>query len=271
MVIDGTAAFDAANSDFYVDNAWGAAQMALTAAQAIYDGYASDVTTYNTAAATYNTAVAAYNTAIENGDNELPEVPATPCAPTEPAAFTGLNIITKDDYTIANDVTADESYIVYESWAVGAANQLFDAARIGTLLSADNDTAGEYDAAFATTAEVSHVFGRLGQGANAAPGTAAPWRWDDPDNSDSISQYMQISVFPTGGYGFLAGPDQANYSQLTSSYITLSVSGAALSWSDLLDIPASSADAVTALTEMTGASALAASALAVAATVAALY
>lgn len=281
LVYDGTASVTSTNSGFKSNNAIYAIQTALDAAAGVYTAYDTKVTEFNTSAATYNTAVAAYNTALADGEKELPTVPEKPCAPTAPSTI-DVNFVSTEAWNKATATASPndtKTFVVYgdawPNWDASTMSDAADAARVGILMSSLDEATGTHEGEYDGTFKIGHVFGRLGQGANNTPTVAAPWRWIDQDEAagaEVYNQSMQISIFPMGGYEFMGGATSNTYTAFTADQkITITASEAALSFTGLLDIPAIAGTTVTTLTAVTGAQVLAASALVMATSIAAVY
>jgi len=111
---------------------------------------------------------------------------------------------------------------------------------------------------------VGKVFGRFGQGAQNMPDEIAPLRLVDSADSAGYTQSMMISVFPT------VGTTWNGSAALASDLICVEVSGASLTWSDIFTVPSASGSADDA-DEPDFAKVLGASAMVMAASIAALY
>jgi len=240
-------------------------QAGLSSAASIYTEWESQMSDYNDEAADYNDDVAAYNKALEDGEDELPEVPERPCPPGDIESIENVQpyIATATPFTIADyedDVFAAE-YVQHSDTAEDA---VVDSWAYGFLRSAaaadETDYAQEYD----TDMSVGKVFGRFGQGAMNMPGNNTPFRYADYAEADSLVQTLMVSIFPSVGSSWNGS------AAITTDPIAIEVSGAALSWDEYLVVPSASGSADD-LDDMDFAKVLGASAMVMAASVAALY
>jgi hypothetical protein len=245
-------------------------QAALTAAEDIYTNWESEMTSYNSDADDYNDDVATYNDWLadeERDEDDEPEVPERPCPPGDIEAIEGTLVYYNDadafdtaDYEdqafaaeyVENDDGADD---VVDSWAYGFLRSAVDF---------NNDDGDDYSGEYSDDAMAGKVFGRFGQGKLNMPDMLSPVRYADPSNADDLRSSVMISIFPTIGDGWNNG------AAIDSDDIKIEVSGAALSWSEILYVPSASGSA-TDLDDTDFAKVLSASAMVMAASIAALY
>lgn len=243
-------------------------QAGLNAAASIYSDWEDQLADYNDEAADYNDDVAAYNTALEDGE-DLPEVPERPCPPAdleeiEDSVQPYMNDATAFDATDYEDNLFIAEYVNYAK--TGSTIDIADSWTYGYLRSAAEETtaSNDYHQEYDTAISVGKVFGRFGQGAVNMPDVITPFRFADSADSGSNVQTLMLSVFPSVGTSWNgSGPIDADT-------IKFEVSGAALSWDTTLTIPSASGSADD-LDDMDFAKVLGASAMLMAASVAALY
>lgn len=192
-----------------------------------------------------------YNTALEETPDEadIESIPDRPCPPSKPADFYGNVFYAYDgvDFTAADAFDGNGSPVAYRvnQNPDGDANEWTDSQRYGysNTYPAYNDS---NDSAEFSTGFSGHTFGLLGTSYDKDAGA---YRFAADDTATHWRQYMQVSVFPLTDDDFLAASK--------SVVITGSVAAAAD-----FSTPSPSSAPTSSYEEITGASALVASTLA---------
>lgn len=268
----GSSPFDDADTQLASDDRlfMSGVQAALTAAKSVYSEWEDALADYNDEADSYNDDVSTYNDWVADEDRDEdaePEVPERPCPPGDIEAIAAVepyyNADDAFDITdfasrsfvaeyVVNDSNMDD---IADSWSHGYIKTAGDFNNSG-----DDDYSGEYE----TSQYAAKIFGRFGQGEMNTPGMLPPLRFDDVDDSGDLVQNLMVSIFPTVGTSWNGGD------AIDSDNICIEVSGAALSWTEVLYVPSASGSA-TDLDDTTFAKVLGASAMVMAASIAALY
>jgi len=159
------------------------------------DAYATKKTAFEGLVTPYNTAVTDENERVDgflggafSGATEIPE---RPCAPTVPAAYSGLVFDGAQTTAFASYVAADKT----AKKAVPSANA---GIAVGTYTQASGFLQGSTNDAIpdSTTAEIAnvgHIFGRFGQGPATTPSASAEaFQWTAP----GAAHDLLISILP---------------------------------------------------------------------------
>jgi len=280
-------------------------QFALNGLEKITEKYDTDLTAYNASVATYNTAVTAYNTAVKarddgtaESDAVIPTVGAAPLAVANVFAaalkydvydakassvpYTNAEQKVALTPTTGFTPTVDATHVFYENqFEYATTNNVktpvvadIDARRKGYIHSNKNGLTTETATFAGDSVYAGKVFGRLGQGKQNDPASALGWRIKSTATVTG-DNLMQVSVLPDSGTNFKPIGTAVAAAGTVAAYtpainLEAKIIGAA---SKSYVVPAALATALTAVTplNLTGATALAASTLAVAAAAAALY
>ena len=162
------------------------------------DSTTASYTSYNSAKATYDTARTAYNTALAGEKARVADffkamfdpavtIPARPCQPTMPAAYSGPNVdwtLTNNPYTSVNATSKVKGYGVF------ARNSVPTPTLNSGFLSSTPDSTATTPVATWT----GHVFGLYGQGAAAMPADGIAFASRIIPTGETHG--MMVSIFP---------------------------------------------------------------------------
>lgn len=201
----------------------------------------------------YNQAVKDYNTALDETPDEanLDDIPERPCPPSTPKAFYGVPLHPKS--TALDDANFDSSGDLFafraniNQQSTDSDVEFVDSHRLGYAQVYDEFVTA--DGASFTAGFSGHVFGRLGEVYDKNLGGH---RWLYSDTSGTVAKYrnyMQVSVLPNVGTSFLADTKEV---EITASPIAI----------DDFAVPTPTAVGAASYEEVTGASALIASTMA---------
>ena len=225
----------------------------------VYTTFKTNYDAYTTTLNSYNTKKDAYNSALKNEKSRQADfmtlwfntpitIPARPCPPTQPMAFSGPMMKLSQGFgtsavtwtTIAGQ-TDQTAYL-----AVGSTHMptVFAATRYGYLSST-----GDTSQATQPTGKIGHIFGRLGQGDATEPtATATGFYWGNSGETSNIPG-MMISVFP----------DADSETGITDPTKFLKIDGKGNGWEALANFEVPARPAAAVAPDASGASSLAGS------------